>query len=65
MIWVGTRVLFCNEEVLFLVGSTIGEDFAPTKCVQHGVVADGVGLPGGDKGGDFLRRQAFEAEIGV
>ena len=54
-----------DEGLFLLVATAFGEDFAAAEEVEHGVLADRTGLPGGDEGGDLGGGQAGGAEVGV
>ena len=53
----GSRGL--GDEALFLlVAAALGQDFPTAENVQHGILADRAGFPGGYEGGDLGGGQA-------
>ena len=63
VVW--TWGLLLDQFQFLFIGPGGREDFAGAEVVEEGVAADGAGLPRGDEGLDFVRREHRGIEIGV
>src|SRR4051794_4055642 len=57
--------MVCYERGLIGVRSAVGEDLAAAEEFEHGVFAEGTGLPGGDDGLEVLAGHSLNAEVVV
>ena len=54
-----------EEREFFGVGAAIGEDFAFAEELEHGVGAEGFGLPCRHNALQLLRSESFDPEVGI